>query len=113
MHEMAATESLIRQIKSVMRENQVTEVKSVHVCVGAFSGFMKESLEFCFSVLREGTGLEKTALVIDTEPLELLCEECGETSSPNEVMFVTCAACHSTKVKILRGNSFTITGMEV
>ena len=55
MHEMSLAQALVDQVTELAEKDGCQKILSVDVSIGALSGVMRESLEFCFPVVARGT----------------------------------------------------------
>ncbi|OGV53273.1 MAG: hydrogenase maturation nickel metallochaperone HypA [Lentisphaerae bacterium GWF2_44_16] len=112
MHELALADSLFKQINGIIEKENVSELLSVTVSMGALSGVEKEVFEFAFSVTAEGTPLEKAKLIIELVPVALKCGDCGRKTTV-KLPLIRCAECNSKNVEIVDGKDFTLKSLEV
>lgn len=68
-------------------------VLKVHLKLGAFTGVVREALEFAFEALKEGTLAAGAELEIETIPLIATCIACGWTGAPEEDYCLLCPRC--------------------
>jgi len=112
MHEMSLAQALIDQVTELAEKDGCRRVLSVDVSIGALSGVMPDSLEFCFPVVARGTALEGTILNITEVPLKAVCSACGLTTYP-EPFEVECSHCGSLSLTITEGRDFKLVSLEV
>lgn len=112
MHELALADSLVKQINGIIEKENVSELLSVTVSMGALSGVEKEVFEFAFSVTVEATPLEKAKLIVEIVPVTLRCADCAKTSVV-KLPLIRCAECNSKNVEIVDGKDFTLKSLEV
>ena len=112
MHELSLATALVEQVQRVCDAEQASGVASIRLRLGTLSGVDRESFEFTFPLVAEGTCAADAQLVFDVVPAELTCEACGQRSTPGK-MFLTCGVCGSNRVKITAGREFEIVSVEV
>lgn len=77
MHEFTASSWIVETVAREAVKLGVKEVKEVHVVVGKLSLLRVEQVEFWYDVLKEGTVLEKSKLVVSLEEGVVKCPSCG------------------------------------
>jgi hydrogenase nickel incorporation protein HypA/HybF len=112
MHELSLAQALVDEVERIKAKENAVEVLSVTVSIGALSGVDRESFEFAFPLVAEGTGLAGAALVIQETPAEIQCEDCGKATEP-DLAFFKCRACGSSRVTITGGRDFLIQAVQV
>ena len=112
MHEMALAQALVDQVIELAEKDGCHRILSVQVSIGALSGVMRESLEFCFPVVARGTPLEGTVLNVTEVPLKAECRDCRHISNP-EPFEITCSHCGSMNLMLTEGRDFKLISLEV
>lgn len=112
MHELSVAQSIVDIIGRYVEEPQRSAVRSVRVKVGAMSGIVPDSLEFCFSALTARTPLATAALSIDRVPFALRCPACRRTFE-SEAGTVVCPDCGGTEAKVISGTELSVTDIEL
>jgi len=112
MHEMSLAQALVDQVIELAEKDGCQKILSVDVSIGALSGVMRESLEFCFPVVACGTALEQTVLNVTEVPLKAECGDCGRITNP-EPFELTCSHCGSMNLMVLEGKDFKLVSLEV
>ncbi|CAN5675967.1 hydrogenase maturation nickel metallochaperone HypA [soil metagenome] len=110
MHEL----SLCEAIAGVVRPHAVgRHVDIVRVRVGALRQVVPESLEFCWSLIRQYESLPDAELELELIAAEVVCRSCAEQSEIESRWSLLCPACGSADVDVTRGNEFLVTSLEV
>jgi hydrogenase nickel incorporation protein HypA/HybF len=112
MHEMSLAQALVDQVTELAEKEGCRKILSVDVSIGALSGVMRESLEFCFPVVARGTALEETVLNVLEVPLTAECGYCGRISNP-EPFDIECCHCGSMNLMVTEGRDFKLISFEV
>lgn len=113
MHELSIAEQILDILAEEAALLEVREVLSATVRVGRLVQVEPDNLLFCLGVLKEQREeTRNTEFVIEEEPLDLVCRECGHRTVASDLIFL-CAACHSGKVDVLAGDSLEVSSMEV
>ena len=110
MHEL----SLCQAIAGVVTSHATGRpVDVVRVRVGALRQVVTDSLAFCWTIVREHEGLAAAELRIETVPAAVECGTCGTESEIASRFSVCCPLCGSGAVRVLRGEEFLVTSIDV
>ena len=112
MHEMSIAQNIIDIIRDHVKPEEESNVRSIRLKLGEFSGVVRESLEFCFSSLINDTPLQKARLEIEDVRISAHCGTCGQTSALEYGIFI-CPLCGSNNMKILSGTELQIETIEI
>ena len=112
MHEMSLAQALVDQVIELADKEGCRRILSVDVSIGALSGVMRESLEFCFPMVARGTPLERAVLHVTEIRLTAACGQCGRISNP-EPFDIECCHCGSMNLMITKGRDFKLISFEV
>ena len=112
MHEVTLAQALWRQVEAEMADYPARRLLALDVVVGAFSGADPESLEFALSLLVRGSDWPDAQVRIRSEPLAMVCCDCGREFTP-EQLNLTCPACGSTDADPVRGTDLRLESLEV
>lgn len=107
MHERSIVRQLLKQVAAVMLEHQSVRVTAVRISVGDFSGVEAELLQTAFHDMSANSPVEGAELLLDTVPLEAICDVCGCEFAVEQFNFL-CPACESQQVRILRGEDLML-----
>ncbi|HEB98241.1 MAG TPA: hydrogenase maturation nickel metallochaperone HypA [Thiotrichales bacterium] len=112
MHELAVSQSLLREVQRVAREHAAVSVSRVLVQIGPLSGVEPSLLREAFPLAAAGTLAEGAELVIETVPLRVRCETCGAESEarPNRLL---CGACGDWHTRLLSGDELLLASVEL
>jgi hydrogenase nickel incorporation protein HypA/HybF len=110
MHEMSVAQNILEIIGDTLASSGKTRVRSVQLRIGQMSGIVRDSLEFCFQVITEGTPVEGAILEIEEPPLTARCNACRQTSGLEYGMFI-CPSCGSNDVAILSGTELQVVSL--
>ena len=111
MHEMSIAQSIVEIVDDVVK-GRADSVEKVFVEVGALVAVVPDSLEFCYDAITSGTPLEGSKLVIREIPIRVRCSDCERESEVESFVF-RCPACDGRSLKMLSGNEFSVTEIEV
>lgn len=106
--------SLCRAIAGVVQPHAAgRRVDVVHVRVGALRQVVPESLEFCWSMVRDHMDMPTARLDLELVPAEVHCGVCGRRSEITSRWSVCCPHCHSGDVEVMCGNEFLVTSVDI
>ena len=112
MHELVLSESLVKQLLKITEADSISEITSVTLLVGEFSGVDIDALEFALPFAVKDTMLEGTDFIFEEVKVKVKCADCGKETSP-EVPIILCGNCQSDNIEILAGREFIIKEMEL
>jgi len=112
LHELGITQSIVDIAERTAREQGASRVISVTVEIGALSGVIPASVEFCFSACNKGPLLEQSQLLIETIPGKGRCPDCRRELEIDPFTFA-CPACGAFGLERLQGEELRIKELEV
>jgi len=68
---------IINAVLDELKEHDVHEVEEVVIVIGDLTNLGDDQMSFAFEVMTKDTILSGAKLIIDHEPVRLLCKECG------------------------------------
>jgi len=107
MHELGLCDAMLKTIRRIAAENELTEITSVTVEVGTLSGVMPAFLKDCWTAVTDGTEYAAVELIVNTVEGRAQCLDCGEEFTADLERLV-CPACSGNKLKPLSGRDMTI-----
>lgn len=107
MHEAAIAASIIEIAEDAARERGHAQITAIGLRLGAFTGIVREALEFAFEALRDGTLASNARLAVQEVPLLCACAGCGWSGPPEEDFCLVCPRCQS-PADILRGREMHV-----
>lgn len=115
MHESSIAGSILKIAEREAREHGASRVVGIRVRLGELSGVVRESLEFAFAVMREGTMAEGAELVVGLAPLRVECESCvdggGEGMAAGDLDLI-CRGCGGV-MRITGGREMLIESLDL
>ena len=112
MHELSIAQEILRIVEAEQARHGFQKVETIQLRVGALSGVDSESLRFSFEVIRQNTCAAEANLDIETEPMNLVCKQCGSIL-PGERGPTACDKCGSTEIKFDATTEVDIIALEV
>lgn len=93
MHEMAIVQSVLDIAFTEAEKHSARKISKIKLRIGELSGVVRDSLEFAFEVLRQGTLAEDAALEIEAVPLRVVCRSCGSAETVTGDLTLICRSC--------------------
>ncbi len=112
MHELSIAHSLVELASSAAEQAGVTRVRRVFLRLGAFSGVVREALEFGFEIAAAGTALEGAELVVEPVPLVVRCGACGAEGELPDPQRFRCPSCGEPTSQIVQGRELELAALE-
>jgi hydrogenase nickel incorporation protein HypA/HybF len=112
MHELSIAYSLVELAKEAAENSEIKKVKAVYLKLGVLSGVVKESLEFSFEVVVQGTSLEGSKLIIEEIPVTVFCPNCQEKRILPEPFPMRCPVCKTKTGQVLKGRELELYALE-
>ena len=72
-----------------------------------------ESLEFCWTLVRDREDMPEAELVLEFVAAEVDCRSCGRQSEIASRWSVCCPHCDSADVAVVHGEEFLVTSVDV
>ena len=112
MHELGVVYHIIKSVKAVAEEHQVSEFASVTIELGEVSTVIPSYLTDCWKwAIKKEELLKESKLLIETIPAVTYCEDCKntyETIAHGKI----CPHCESSNTYLIQGNEFNIKEIE-
>jgi hydrogenase nickel incorporation protein HypA/HybF len=112
MHELAIAQNIIEIVQQSVPVEQVGAVRAVRVRVGQLSGVVPDSLDFCFSVMVNDTGMRQASLAIEQVPTISECRDCAHRFPIEDLAFI-CPACKGTSLDLISGRELEVVEIEL
>jgi hydrogenase nickel incorporation protein HypA/HybF len=107
MHELAIAQNILEIVQQYVRPDQMKEVRSVRLRIGALSGIVPESLEFCFNAIVSDTAMTGASLDIERVPTRADCPDCGSSFGIDDPVF-SCPSCGGRGIKLVSGTELQV-----
>ena len=107
MHELGICDAMLKMVRGIMKDEELTEISRITVEVGSLSGVMPNFLADCWVAVVDGTELQETEFVIEELAGTAQCMDCGEefTADLNDL---SCPHCRGKKLMPLTGRDLTL-----
>ena len=114
MHELVVTKSIFQIVLKHAQINNVENVISVNLEIGALSDLQNEWVQRYFDRLSRGTVVEGAQLKIDRIPAVFRCNCCQHSFAVHSVLKedLACGRCQSTSVTLVSGRAYRVKNME-
>ena len=112
MHELSIAQSIVDIVQQTASSNGSGKVRTIRLRIGALSGVVVDSLEFCVTAITAGTDLEGVRLEIDNVPLRAQCRMCGQNFSVENNNFF-CPHCGSGECSVVSGRELQVSEIEL
>jgi hydrogenase nickel incorporation protein HypA/HybF len=112
MHELSVAQGILDLVHQHVPEDQARDVRAVTVRIGALSGIVADSLEFCFSAIVAGTPYAAATLAIERVPTRARCNGCDREFGIEELVF-RCPFCEGPQIRLLSGDELQVTSVEL
>lgn len=110
MHELSLCQSILGIVD---RARAGRTVEAVELRIGQLRQVVPETLEFCWGLVTESTGLEGSLLEIDHIPVRLSCRSCGAETLVEHALVLTCSSCGGGDVALLAGEEMEVTSVRL
>lgn len=107
MHELGVVFEVVKTVKRIKIENNLTKVDTIVLQVGQLSSMIPKYLEECFPAAIDGTEFEDMKLEIEILPANALCKSCNTVYNAVDNRGI-CPKCHSDEKEIISGREFFI-----
>lgn len=112
MHELAVCQALIDQVEQIALEQRAQQVLTIHLGIGPLSGVEPHLLEQAFFIARAGGVAAEAELVIDSLPLRVSCDQCGEITGALPARLL-CGACGNWRTRLVSGDELQLQHVEL
>jgi len=113
MHELGVVFYVIKDVKKVAEENNISKINAVTLEIGEVSGVIHDQLIDCWEWAKKREPVTENAeLKIETLHAITYCEDCGKEYSTVEFAKI-CPYCGSEHTYLKTGNEFLIKEIEV
>ncbi len=112
MHELSFAQSIVDIIHQSVPTDELRDVRIVRLKIGALSGVVADSLDFCFTAISAETPLARARLDIEQIPFAVLCNSCQKTFV-NDIGYVVCPECGGVETTVVSGRELQLTEIEL
>lgn len=112
MHELSVAQGILDLVQDYVPADQAADVRAVTVRLGALSGIVADSLEFCFSAIVAGTPYGGASLAIERVASRARCNGCTREFEIDGLVF-RCPHCDGSNIRLLSGDELQVTSVEL
>lgn len=112
MHEFPITQQIIKIAEKHATELCASQIKTIKLVVGDYSGFVGDSIQMYFDVMSVGTLCEGAIIEIEHIKPKLRCTCCGNLFEREFLSFL-CPKCQGTGEPTEIGKEFYIESIEI
>jgi hydrogenase nickel incorporation protein HypA/HybF len=112
LHELSFAENIVEIVRQSVPADELEDVRIVRLKIGALSGIVPDSLDFCFSAIITQTMLSNARLDIEQIPFSVECNSCRKTFV-SDIGFVVCPECGGADTTVLSGRELQVTEIEL
>ncbi len=111
MHELGLMDALLRTVRRVCAEEELSHVERIVLEIGELSGIELPYLYDGFAAVTHGTDFADVELVVETVPGVLHCIDCDiDFPLKNQELF--CPECFGKNLSIKEGRDMTLKSIE-
>jgi hydrogenase nickel incorporation protein HypA/HybF len=110
MHELALTQSILEAVKPHVADDH--RLTKVIVECGVLSGVVKESLDYCFSVVAPTLGFDRAELEVHPVRAAARCPVCAHETEVDS-LWAPCPRCGHVPMSLEGGRDLRIKAIEV
>ena len=113
MHELAITKEIVRGVEEELAKLPAgTKLNRVSLLVGELTGYVPESLRFCYEAIVRETPLAGSVLEIDYRRGRGRCKDCS-TEFAIQAAVALCPGCGGMSYEVLQGKELLLTALDV
>jgi hydrogenase nickel incorporation protein HypA/HybF len=109
VHELSIAEAIAHKVRERAAGRSVS---AVAIRVGHFRQAVPDALEFCWTMVTDGTELEGSRLEIEQVPATVRCSDC-DTVTTLDVPILVCGSCGGSTVTLLTGEEFVVVSLDI
>jgi hydrogenase nickel incorporation protein HypA/HybF len=113
MHELSIAASIVEAVTESAASYPGAHVKEVRLRVGVLASVIEDSLQFCWGLATENSPLAGSALVINSLPVIVHCDACGQDSQLDGVQSFRCPGCGEIAADLRQGRELEIESIEL
>ena len=107
MHELGICDAMLKMVRGIMKDEEISQVQRITVEVGTLSGVMPDYLADCWVAVTDGTELDGVEFVIEELAGTARCMDCGEEFVA-DLNDLSCPKCRGQKLMPLTGRDLTL-----
>jgi hydrogenase nickel incorporation protein HypA/HybF len=112
MHELAICQSIIDQVSNISKQRNAKHVASISIGIGPLSGVEEQLLRNAYPIASVSTVAENAELIIETLPVRVHCNQCGEDSDA-KINKLSCPHCGNWRTTLISGDEMLLLSVEL
>ncbi len=112
MHELSITQNIVDIVVEHATRAKAERVTAIHLVIGNLTGFVDESIQFCFDMLSPGTIAAGARVGIQRVPARVRCRACAQEFEPEGLNWA-CPQCTAVGGEVLRGRELQVDSIEI
>lgn len=112
VHELSIAQNILDIVHQSVEPKDLDDVRFIRLRIGALSGVVADSLEFCFTAIVAETPLVRARLAIEHIPFRVRCESCAREFE-NDIGYVVCPDCGGVRTQVLSGRELQVVEIEL
>jgi hydrogenase nickel incorporation protein HypA/HybF len=113
MHELSIVTSVVESVTDMLVRYPGARVLEVRLRVGVLASVVEDSLQFCWEIASEDTPLAGSRLVIQSVPVMVHCEACGQAGALASLQDFRCPYCGAPAADVRSGRELEIESVEI
>lgn len=113
MHELSYVIRMVNIAEEEARRQKAKKITAMTVAIGEMTGVIPHFFEHYYPEATKGTMLEGSQLHIEEVPVQVRCENCGNTYHPDKANGYACPKCGSSRAKLLQGRDVIVKNIEI
>ena len=113
MHELSIATSIVESVSETAAAYPGARVLEVRLRVGALASVVEDSLQFCWTIVTEGTSLAGSKLTVHTLAIVVHCAACDADSEITGVQNFHCPRCGRIAADFRQGRELEIESIEI
>jgi len=113
MHELSIAASVVDAVTDSLAKYPGAKVLEVRLRVGELAAVVEDSLQFCWGIATEGTGLAGSRLAVTAVPVTVHCAACGAEGKLKSLQEFRCPHCGEPASDLRGGRELEIESVEI
>jgi hydrogenase nickel incorporation protein HypA/HybF len=113
MHELSIVTSVVESVTDTLAAYPGARVLEVRLRVGVLAAVVEDSLQFCWGIASEDTPLAGSRLVVQSVPVMVRCEACGQDGALASLQDFRCPHCGAPATDVRSGRELEIESIEI
>lgn len=113
MHELSIALNILSIVEEEAERLGATRIVAVHLQVGCLSGVVPDALRSAFEIVREGTCIAGSKLIIQEMPISINCPTCEAEQPIESIQNFRCQVCGTPGADVVGGRQLEICGLEI